>query len=207
MLPTKNYGLQHQLSNSSRCDCIVFFPQPTGNIVIDSKFPLENFNRYNADDIGDADKKKFMQTFNQDVKKHITDISTKYIIPGETANGAIMFIPAEAIFAEIHSKFPDLVIYAQQKNVWLTSPTTLMAILTTASSVLKDHDTRENIHVIQEQLRILAKDFSTFTERMSKLAKHIEQAHEDTKDIDITANKIIKRFNEIDKVEIMEDLS
>lgn len=206
MLPTANYALQHQLSNGMRCDCILFLPEPTGNVVIDAKFPLENYQRYNELDVAETDKRKFMQTFNQDVKKHINDIAAKYILPGETANGAIMFIPAEAIFAEIHSKFPELITLAHEKCVWLTSPTTMMAILTTACAVLKDSATREHVHFIQEHLRLLAKDFTLFNERMDKLARHLELANTDAKEIHISANKISKRFNAIEKVEIVEDL-
>lgn len=206
ILPTSNYALQHQLSNGLRCDCILFLPAPTGNVVIDAKFPLENFQRYNDLDVGESDKKKYMQTFNQDVKRHINDIATKYIIPGETANGAIMFIPAEAIFAEIHSKFPDLVALAHEKSVWLTSPTTMMAILTTACAVLKDSATREHVHYIQEHLRLLAKDFMLFNERMEKLTKHLEMANTDAKEVHISANKLTKRFNAIEKVEIVDEV-
>lgn len=206
LLPTANFALQHQLSNGMRCDCILFLPAPTGNVVIDAKFPLENFQRYNALDVAEVDKKKYMQAFNQDVKKHIQDIAIKYIIPGETANGAIMFIPAEAIFAEIHSKFPDLVALAHEKYVWLASPTTVMAILTTASAVLKDSATREHVHFIQEHLRLLAKDFNLFNERMDKLARHLELANTDAKEIHTSASKISKRFNAIEKVEIVDEV-
>ncbi len=203
MLPTANYALQHPMANGMRCDCMLFLPAPTGNVAIDAKFPLENFQRYNSLDVNDTDKKKFMQTFNQDVKKHINDIALKYIVPGETADGAIMFIPAEAIFAEIHSRFPDLVALAHAKHVWLTSPTTMMAILTTASAVLKDSATREHVNFIQQHLRALAKDFNLFTERMEKLARHIDAANTDVKEIHISAHKITNKFNAIEKVEIV----
>ena len=206
ILPTTNYALQHQLSNGMRCDCILFLPAPTGNIVIDAKFPLENFQRYNDFNVGESDKKKYIQAFNQDIKKHIQDIAIKYISPGETANGAIMFIPAEAIFAEIHSKFPDLVSLAHEKNVWLTSPTTMMAILTTACAVLKDSATKEHVDFIQKHLRLLAKDFNLFNERMEKLAKHIESANNDAKEIHTSASKITKRFSAIEKVEIVDEV-
>jgi len=206
LLPASNYALQHQLVNGMRCDCILFLPAPTGNVVIDAKFPLENYQHYNSLDVAESDKKKFIQAFNQDVKKHINDIAVKYIIPGETADGAIMFIPAEAIFAEIHSKFPDLVAYAQQKHVWLTSPTTMMAILTTACAVLKDNATREHVHYIQEHLRALAKDFGLFNERMEKLTRHLESANNDAKEIHTSASKISKRFNAIEKVEIVNEV-
>lgn len=204
LMPETNFALQYQLSNGMRCDCILFLPAPTGNVIIDAKFPLENFQRYNDNALADSDRKKFMQAFCQDVKKHIQDIAIKYIIPGETADGAIMFIPAEAIFAEIHSRFPELVAIAQQKRVWLTSPTTMMAILTTASAVLKDSATREHVHFIQEHLRLLAKDFTLFNERMEKLTRHLEAANNDAKEINTSANKISKRFNAIEKVEVVE---
>ena len=201
LLAAKNFPLQYQLSNGFRCDCMLFLPAPTGNVAIDAKFPLENFQRYNDLDLAESDRKKYMQTFNQDLKKHINDIAAKYIIPGETANGAIMFIPAEAIFAEIHSKLPDIVSLAQEKSVWITSPTTMMAILTTASAVLKDNATREHVHFIQQHLRALAKDFELFNERMSKLAKHIESANNDAQQIHTSASKITRRFQSIEKIE------
>lgn len=204
LLPAANFALQHQLSNGLRCDCILFLPAPTGNVVVDAKFPLENFQRYNSLEVGEVDKKKFMQTFVQDVKKHINDIAIKYIVPGETSNGAIMFIPAEAIFAEIHSKFPELVAISHAKNVWLASPTTMMAILTTACAVLKDNATREHVHYIQEHLRALAKDFGLFNDRMEKLSRHLEMVHTDAKEIHTSANKITKRFTAIEKVEIVD---
>lgn len=204
LLPANNYTLQYQLSNGLRCDCMLFLPQPTGNIAIDAKFPLENFQRYNDLDIAEIDRKRYLNTFGQDLKKHINDIAIKYIVPGETSNGAIMFIPAEAIFAEIHSKLPDVVALSQEKRVWLTSPTTMMAILTTASAVLKDSATREHVHYIQEHLRALAKDFNLFNERMVKLAKHIDAANNDAKQINTSATKISRRFQAIENVDIVE---
>lgn len=204
MLPAKNFSLQYQLSNGLRCDCMLFLPPPTGQVAIDAKFPLENFRRYNELDVAESDRKKYILAFAQDMKKHINDIAAKYIVPGETAEGAIMFIPAEAIFAEIHSKFPDIVTIAHEKRVWLTSPTTMMAILTTASAVLKDSATREHVHFIQEHLRALAKDFELFNERMLKLSKHLESANNDAKQIHTSAGKISKRFQAIEKIEISQ---
>ncbi len=205
MLPENNYALQYQLSNGMRCDCILFLPQPSGNIVIDAKFPLENYQRYVDLDVPESDRKKYMATFAQDLKKHINDIAVKYIIPGETAQGAIMFIPAEAIFAEIHSKLSDIVTFAHEKRVWLTSPTTMMAILTTACAVLKDSATREHVHTIQQHLRMLAKDFDLFNERMDKLSKHLESANNDAKQIHTSASKISKRFQAIETVEVASE--
>lgn len=205
LLPAKNYSMQHQLSNGLRCDCLLLLPPPTGNVAIDAKFPLENYQRYNDPEISEIERKHYIQAFNQDIKKHINDIAIKYIIPGETANGAIMFIPAEAVFADIHSRFPDLVTLAHAKSVWLTSPTTLMAIVTTASAVLKDNATREHIDCIQQHLRALAKDFTIFNERMIKLSKHIEAVNTDAKQVHISADKITRRFAAIEQVEIQEE--
>lgn len=202
MLPHENFAFQYTLSNNSRADCILFLPEPTGNIVIDSKFPLENYQLMTNFDTAESDRKKAQQSFKQDIKKHITDIAGKYILKGETSEGAIMFIPAEAVFAEIHAHFPDLVEFAHRSNVWLTSPTTLMAILTTAQAVLKDSATREHIHVIQEHLRLLANDFSRFENRMQNLAKHIDQAQKDVHQVHTSAKKITNRFNQIEKCEV-----
>ena len=123
-----------------------------------------------------------MNGFRQDIRKHIDDIANKYIIPEETSDGAVMFIPAESVFAEIHAHYPDLVEEAYRRRVWLVSPTTMMAILTTARAVLKDAATREQVHIIQQHLNMLSKDFVRFQSRMDKLASHIRQAH---KDVDV----------------------
>lgn len=202
LLPSHHCAFQHSLSNGSRADCILFLPAPTGNIVIDSKFPLENFQIMTNFNLSDPERKRAQQLFKQDIKKHIQDIASKYIVPNETAEGAVMFVPAEAVFAEIHAYFPDLVEQAQRSNVWLASPTTLMAILTTARAVLKDQATREHIHVIQEHLRYLAQDFQRFDQRMQNLAKHIEQANQDVQQVQTSAKKLSQRFIQIDKAEL-----
>lgn len=200
-LPAENYAFQHTLSNNTRVDCILFLPEPTGNVVIDSKFPLENFQMMTDFNLIDIERKKAQQAFRQDIKKHITDVASKYILPGETSEGAILFIPAEAVFAEIHAHFPDLVEIAQRQAVWFASPTTLMAILTTARAVLKDSATKKHIHIIQEHLRRLSEDFGRFEIRMNNLAKHIDQAHQDVQQVHTSAKKITSRFNQIEKAE------
>lgn len=202
MLPPNHYAMQHSLSNGLRADCILFLPEPTGNVVVDSKFPLENYQIMTDYATSEPERKKAQQQFKQDIKKHIQDISSKYILPNETANGALMFVPAEAVFAEIHAHFPDLVELAQRSNVWLASPTTLMAILTTARAVLKDQATREHIHIIQDHLRYLAVDFQRFDARMQNLAKHIEQANQDVQQVQTSAKKITRRFTQIEKAEV-----
>jgi DNA recombination protein RmuC len=206
MLPPDNFAFQYTLSNGNRADCILFLPEPTGNIIIDSKFPLENYQIMTDFSNQEQEKKKASQAFKQDIKKHVMDIASKYIQPEETSEGAIMFIPAEAVFAEIHAHFPELVELAQRSNVWLASPTTLMAILTTARAVLKDSATRKHIHIIQEHLRMLARDFGRFETRMQHLAKHIEKANHDVQQVHTSAKKITRRFGQIDKCEVGQGL-
>lgn len=202
LLPPDHFAFQHSLSTGVRADCILFLPAPTGNVVIDSKFPLENYQHMTNFSLSDPERKKAQQQFRQDIKKHIQDIQSKYIIKDETSEGAMMFIPAEAVFAEIHAHFPDLVELAHRSSVWLASPTTLMAILTTAKAVLKDNATRKHIHIIQEHLRRLADDFNRFEARMGQLAKHIDQAQQDVHHVHTSATKITSRFRKIEATDI-----
>jgi len=204
VLPEQSFKLQHTLSNGKIADCVLFLPQPTGNVVVDAKFPLENYRKMMDFDQANSDRKIAQRQFKMDIKKHINDISDKYLIDNETADGAIMFIPAEAIFAEIHGHQSDLVDFANKKRVWLASPTTLMAILTTARSVLKDEATRKQIHIIQAHLSDLAQDFNRFKGRFASLAKHIDQAAVDVKQIHTSADKISTRFEKIEQVELQE---
>jgi DNA recombination protein RmuC len=202
MIPENSYSLQHTFKNGVRADCVLFLPEPTGTVCIDSKFPLESYQRMTNHSAGEADRAAAERQFKQDIKKHIKDISSKYILPGETSDGAVMFIPAEAIFAEIHSRYPELVEEAQKSRVWMTSPTTMMAVLTTARAVLKDAATRKQVHIIQNHLRVLARDFGRFQTRMDKLATHIGQAQKDVGDVQTSARKITSRFEKIEKADL-----
>ena len=204
VLPEQSFKLQHTLSNGKIADCVLFLPEPTGNVVVDAKFPLESFRKMMDFELPESDRKLSQRQFKVDIKKHINDISEKYLINNETADGAIMFIPAEAIFAEIHGHQSELVDFANKKRVWLVSPTTLMAILTTARSVLKDEATRKQVHIIQAHLADLAKDFDRFKGRFANLAKHIDQAAVDVKQIHTSADKISTRFEKIEKVELKD---
>lgn len=207
MIPATHYQMQYTLSNQKRADCILFLPEPTGNVVIDAKFPLETYQRLINTDAVSVERKSIQQQFRQDIQKHIKDIAEKYIIPNETTDGAMMFIPAESIFAEIHANFPDLVAQSQRLKVWLVSPSTLMAVLTTAKAVLKDDATRKQVHIIQKHLHMLADDFQRFEKRMDKLSKHIDQAHQDVSDVHTSAKKITSRFQKIESVDIaLEEL-
>ena len=205
IMPEGSYALQHGLSNGTRVDCMMFLPDPTGHIAIDSKFPLDSYQKMMDDEAPETERQNAEKQFRLDIRKHIKDIADKYIIKDETADGAIMFIPAEAVFAEIHAHQPKLVDEAQRARVWMVSPTTLMAVLTTARAVLKDSATRKQVHVIQEHLVNLAKDFDRFRLRMNNLSKHIQQANDDVKDVHISANKISSRFEKIEKVEVKEE--
>lgn len=202
MLAPESYSLQHTLSNGFRVDLLLKLPEPTGHVAVDSKFPLENYRLMNDTSLASSDQSQARSKFKQDIKKHIKDIQEKYICPGDTGDGAVMFIPAEAVFAEIHANFSDCVEFANQSRVWITSPTTMMAILTTARAVIKDSATRQQVHLIQEHLRYLAEDFQRFEKRMQNLARHIQQANTDVGDIQISATKITKRFERIESVEL-----
>lgn len=202
VLPEANFTFQYTLSNDKRADCLLMLPEPTGNIVIDSKFPLENYRLMMNTALSDAERLPWEQNFRKDIKHHIRMIAEKYIIAGETADSAMMFVPAEAIFAEIHAHYPDLVETAQKAHVWIVSPTTMWAILTTARAVIKDVATRKQVHIIQKHLHGLSNDFARFKARMDNLAKHIQQAHEDTQEVHITSRKISAHFSKIEKVEL-----
>lgn len=204
VLPEQHFSLQHTLSNGRIADCMLFLPKPSGDIAIDAKFPLESYKKMTDINLDAESRRLAQRQFKLDIKKHINDIADKYIIAHETADGAIMFLPAEAIFAELHAHHPELVEEAYRRRVWLTSPTTLMAVLTTARSVLKDDATRRQVHLIQEHLIKLAEDFDRFRGRFDNLAKHIDQAATDVKQIHTSAHKISNRFSQIEKVEWLE---
>lgn len=202
MMPENSFALQHKLSNDTRVDCMLFLPEPTGDMALDSKFPLESYQRMMDNDLAESDRQAAERQFRQDVKKHIKDISEKYIIANETADSAMMFIPAEAVFAEIHAHQPELVKESHRQRVWMVSPSTLMAVLTTVRAVLKDAATRKQVHLIQEHLVGLSKDFGRFRKRMDNLSRHIEKANDEVKDVNISAKKISGRFEKIEKVEL-----
>ncbi len=202
VMPEQAYEFQATLKNGYRVDCLLKLPEPTGLVAVDSKFPLENFHRMFADDISAADKLAAQKQFKADVKKHVDDIASKYIIENVTSDGAVMFLPAEAVFAEIHGHHSDIVDYANSRRVWIVSPTTLMAVLNTARAVMKDVETRKQVHIIKDELGKLGKDFNRFEERMNQLSKHINQASKDVEDVHISSKKISDRFAKIERVEL-----
>lgn len=204
VLPVNTFSMQHTFENGSRVDCALFLPEPTGTVAVDSKFPLENYHRMFDSSLSDLEQNIAKKQFKVDIKKHVDDIASKYIIPNVTSDGAVMFIPAEAVFAEIHAYHREVIDYAMIKRVWLVSPTTLMAVLNTARAVLKDVEMRKQVHIIQSELGKLSKDFSLFDKRMKSLADHIRQASKDVDDVHISSKKITAGFAKIERVELAD---
>lgn len=202
ILPPQAFAMQHSFPNGTRVDCALFLPEPTGTVGVDSKFPLENYHKMYEIGLAETDRLQAQKQFKADVRKHVDDIAAKYIIPNVTSDGAVMFVPAEAVFAEIHAYHADIVDYAMSKRVWVVSPTTLMAVLNTARAVLKDVETRKQVHIIKDELGKLGKEFGRFDVRMKKLADHIRQAHEDALEVHTTSQKISRRFAAIEAVEL-----
>jgi DNA recombination protein RmuC len=190
------------LSNGNRADCVLKLPEPTGMVAVDAKFPLENYHRMFDLGLHEGDRAQAQRQFRTDLRLHVDDIGEKYIVAGETSDGAVMFVPAEAVFAEIHAHHAEVVDYAMQRRVWIVSPTTMMAVLNTARAVLKDVETRRQVHIIKDELSKLGKDFGRFDQRLRKLADHIRQAHQDTEELRVTGDKLTRRFTQIERVEL-----
>ena len=200
----KIYELQKKLSNSTVADAALYIPAPVGMLCIDSKFPLENYQRMIDTNNSDSERKQYSKDFKSNVKKHINDISSKYIIQGETSEQAIMFIPAEAIFAEINAYHQDLLDYAGEKRVWITSPTTLMSVLSTVQVVLRNLEREKYAGIIHQELNKLGKEFKLYKDRWEALAKNIKRVSDDVDKINITSNKIERKFDRISKVEVSQ---
>ena len=196
------FRTQYSLSNSRTVDAMLFLPAPIGNLPIDAKFPLDNYKRMIDRNLPDNDRTRAGKLFETDVKNQIDDISEKYIIPGETANQAIMFIPAEAVFAELYAYHDDLIKYAHHQRVWITSPTTFMAVLNTIQIVLRDMERQKYADIIQQEIVKLSEEFRRYRERWNKLSTHIDTVHKDIKEIHTTSSKISNAFDKIARVEI-----
>ncbi len=193
---------QYRLSNGFVADCVMFAPNPLGIIVIDSKFPLENYNRMYDDTLNAADSERIRNAFRRDVRKHINDITEKYIIPSETADAAYMFIPAEAIFAEIYGHFDDLVQYSYQKNVFIVSPTTLIAYLTAIRAIYLSQQRNDKVAEIQQEYIRLSSEFERFSKRFDSVESDFARTYKDMQEVQITSSKIINRFHDIEAVKL-----
>ena len=196
------YRLQYTMSNKYIADSVLFAPEPLGTIAIDSKFPLEHYQLMVDRNLSKLEREKNEKLFKIDVKKHIDAISEKYIIPGETSNQAIMFLPAEAIFAEINAYHSDIIEYAYKKRVWITSPTTLISTLTVIQMIIKNIERDKYTKVIHEELNKLGIEFGRYKDRWDKLSRSIDTVNKDIESFSITTDKISKKFASINKVEI-----
>ena len=199
MLPRGAYDFQVTLTNGKRADCVIRLPNPPGIIAVDSKYPHEAFVQLaNATD--ERARTAAEAAFRTDVLKHIKDIAEKYIVPGETADSAIMFVPAESVFAELHDRFPQVVEEGFRRRVYIVSPTTLMATLNTVRTILKDARMREQAHIIQKEIGELTKDVERLDKRVGALGTHFEQTQKDVKEILISTNKIVDRGHKIENI-------
>ena len=196
------YRLQYTLSTGVIADCVLFAPEPLGTIAIDSKFPLEHYQMMVDKKLSQDVRDNYERMFKQDMKKHIDAISNKYIIPGETADQAILFLPAEAIFAEVNAYHSDIIEYAYKKRVWITSPTTLISTLTVIEMIIKNMERDKYTSVIHEELNKLGLEFARYRERWDKLARSIQTVNKDVENVSITTDKISKKFDSINKVEV-----
>ena len=202
-LPPDAYSWQHTLSNGKRADCLVHLPLPPGPIVIDSKFPLEAYEALRMAET-EADLKKAAQHMKASLRKHITDIAEKYVIEGETADGALLFLPSEAVYAELHANFSQIVREGFDKRVWIVSPTTCMATLNTMRAILKDARMREHAGKIRRELAMLSRDVERLGERVGNLDRHFGMAARDIEEIRISADKAGKRARRIDQFDFEE---
>jgi len=203
ILPPSAYAFQATLANGKRADCLLCLPNPPGAIAIDSKFPLESYQalREARDEAALAPARRALAAA---VRKHVRDIAAKYIVPGETAESALMFLPSEAVYAELHANFRDVVEESYRARVWIVSPTTLMATLNTVRAVLKDVRMREQAGVIQAEVQTMLKDVERLDDRVGKLQRHFDQANEDVRQIRVSADKVAKRGERIVDLQLEE---
>ncbi|MGD2133819.1 MAG: DNA recombination protein RmuC [Maricaulaceae bacterium] len=200
-MPPKSYDFQVKLSNDSRVDCLIILPNPPGPVAVDAKFPLEDWRAY-AEAEDQASRDTAARGFKAAVIKHVKDIASKYLIPGETADTALMFLPSEAVYATLHAEFPDVVEAGFKARVMIVSPTTFMATLHTMRAVMRDAQMREQAHVIQKEVALLGEDVVRLDDRVGKLQRHFDQASEDVRQIRISTEKVKNRSDRIIEAEL-----
>lgn len=205
-LPPNAYDFQATLSNGKRADCLILLPNPPGPIVVDAKFPLESYRAMQAADSDEA-KKVAARDFSAAILLHVKAIAEKYIIAGETAESALMFLPSEAVYAELHAGFPKVIEKSQRARVWIVSPTTLMATLITIRAVLKDVRMREQAGLIQKEVGALLKDVVRLDKRVADLATHFGHAEKDIRMIQTSTGKITRRTERISDVQLEDGAS
>ncbi len=202
-LPPNSYAFQVLLKNGRRVDCMIYLPYPPGPIAIDSKFPLDAYENLGKFE-NEIEKNKAIQIFKKSIRFHINSISEKYIVEGETADGAIMFLPSEAIYAELHANFSDIIHEGFSKRVWIVSPTTCMATLNTIRGILKDATLKENSSKIRENLNLLFKDVSRLGNRIDNLDKHFNLASKDLEEVKVSAQKVTNRADKFEALDFGE---
>lgn len=200
----KLFSLQYSLSNKTIVDAVLFLPEPTGMVPIDSKFPLENYRRKVDRSLSEPERNIAEKEFVKNLKKHIDDISEKYVKVKETADQAILFLPAEAIFAEVNAYHPEIIDYAYRNKVIIASPTTLLSLLSTIQVVHNNIERNKYTTIIHEELNRLAQDFSRYKKRWDNLSKHIDTVSKDVKEIHQSTEKITRKFDKISQVDIQE---
>ncbi|HYN37880.1 MAG TPA: DNA recombination protein RmuC [Rhodospirillales bacterium] len=197
LLPADAYAFQATLSNRSRADCLLRLPDPPGVLAIDAKFPLESWRALN-EAADEAAKARAGRAFAADLLQHVRDIAERYIVPGETADSALMFLPSEAVYAELHAHFRGVVEESFRRKVWIVSPTTLWATLNTVRAVLRDVRLKEQAGLIQAELRGIEADVAAIAERAQALVRHFEQASEDVRRLDLAARQLGRRAARLD---------
>ncbi|MCV2867603.1 DNA recombination protein RmuC [Defluviimonas sp. WL0002] len=202
-LPADAFTMQATLTNGRRADCLVHLPNPPGPIVIDSKFPLEAYEALRRA-TNNSESIEAQRMLRIAVRGHIKAISERYIIEGETADGALMFLPSEAVYAELHANFPEVVREGFAAKVWIVSPTTCMATLNTMRAVLKDARMREQAGAIRKELALLHADVDRLGTRVENLDRHFHQAAKDIEDIKISADKAGRRAKRLDNFDFEE---
>lgn len=205
-LPPSAYEFQVTLGNGRRADCLIKLPNPPGSIVVDAKFPLESYHLLRQAE-AESDKQQASRAFTGAMQKHISDISGKYILEGETAESALLFLPSEAVYAELHANFPAILEKSYKARVWIVSPTTLMATLNTVRAVLKDSQMRAQAGVIQKEVGVLLKDVERLDDRVGNLGKHFQQASKDIELIETSSRKISSRAEKIEELQLGEEES
>ena len=200
-LPPSAYEFESTLSNRRRVDCLIMLPNPPGPIGVDAKFPLEGYQALLAAP-DELTRKSARRSFASNLLKHISDVADKYIIPGETAESALMFIPSEAVYAELHTNFMDVLDSSYAAKVWIVSPTTLMATLHTVRAILKDVRMREQAHLVQREVGILLQDVARLHKRTHNLEAHLNRTHDDVREILISSEKVLRRGQSIEQVQV-----
>ena len=204
VLPPDAYEFQASIGEGLRADCVIRLPNPPGSLAIDAKFPLESYQRLTGAQ-SDAERIQAARDFSADVLKHVRAIASKYIVPGQTGDAALMFLPSEAIYAELHARYANVIEQSFRERVFIVSPTTLWATLNTIRAIFRDVRLREQAGLLQKELHVLMEDMGRLDERVEKLAIHFRQTSKDVDDIQTSARKVARRAERITTMELGEE--